>query len=109
MNKVGGNKISGDNLMAIFVQVTHGDSPVINANIEVNITVRMNNGSVGRVNNLTMLDNGYGEPDTVAHDGIYSGYVTQYPGPGRYSVQVQVDDNRGQAVMLEASEANTVA
>ena len=43
----------------------------------------------------------------MAHDGIYSGYVTQYPGPGRYSVQVRLDDNRGQAVMLEASSEAT--
>ena len=43
-----------------FLQVTFGDSPVINADIEANITVRMNNGSVVRVNNLTLLDNGYG-------------------------------------------------
>ena len=43
-----------------FFQVTFGDSPVINADIEANITVRMNNGSVVRVNNLTLLDNGYG-------------------------------------------------
>ena len=43
-----------------MLQVTHGDSPVINALIAVNITVRMNNGSVALANNLTMLDNGYG-------------------------------------------------
>ena len=42
------------------MQVTYGDSPVLYANIQVNITVQMNNGSVARVNNLTMLDNGYG-------------------------------------------------
>ena len=50
-----------------MLQVTHGDSPVINANIEVNITVRMNNGSVARVNNLTMLDNGYGGKCHLSH------------------------------------------
>ena len=47
-------------LIHYFLQVTFGDSPVINADIEANITVRMNNGSVVRVNNLTLLDNGYG-------------------------------------------------
>ena len=50
-----------------MLQVTHGDSPVINANIEVNITVRINNGSVARVNNLTMLDNGYGGKCHLSH------------------------------------------
>ena len=50
-----------------MLQVTYGDSPVINANIEVNITVRMNNGSVARVNNLTMLDNGYGGKCHLSH------------------------------------------
>ena len=50
-----------------FLQVTFGDSPVINANIEVNITVRLNNGSVARVNNLTMLDNGYGGKCHLSH------------------------------------------
>ena len=50
-----------------MLQVTHGDSPVINAHIEVNITVRMNNGSLVRVNNLTMLDNGYGGKCHLSH------------------------------------------
>ena len=44
----------------LLYQVTYGDNPVVAADIEVNITVEMTNGSVVRVNNLTMLDNGYG-------------------------------------------------
>ena len=36
----------------------------------------------------------------MAYDGIYSGFVTQYPGPGRYSVSVRVTDNSGAAARL---------
>ena len=43
-----------------IVQVTRGGSPVVEADIEVNITVRLENGSTARVDNITMVDNGYG-------------------------------------------------
>ena len=33
---------------------------MVEADIEVNITVRLENGSTARVDNITMVDNGYG-------------------------------------------------
>ena len=53
-----------------IAQVTRGGSPVVRAELEVNITVRLENGSTARVDNLTMLDNGYGgECQRVASTG----------------------------------------
>ena len=36
----------------------------------------------------------------MAYDGIYSGLVTQYPGPGRYEISARVADNTGGAMRL---------
>ena len=35
-------------------------------------------------------------------DGVYSRYLTQYPGPGRYSFAVTADDNDGQAFTVQS-------
>ena len=40
----------------------------------------------------------------MAYDGIYSGYLTQYYGPGRYHVSVMVTDNSGNAHVMTMSE-----
>lgn len=53
-----------------IAQVTRGGSPVVRAELEVNMTVRLENGSTARVDNLTMVDNGYGgECQRVASTG----------------------------------------
>ena len=38
----------------------------------------------------------------MAQDGIYSGYVTRYPGPGRYSVSVRAGAGAGTSVVTAA-------
>ena len=40
----------------------------------------------------------------MAYDGIYSGFVTQYPGPGRYAISVRVTDNTGGAKRLTRAQ-----
>ena len=42
--------------------MTHGDSPVLNAAVKMDIKVEMNNGSVSAVTNSSMVlfDNGFG-------------------------------------------------
>ena len=38
-------------------------------------------------------------------DGIYSRYLTQYLGTGKYVVHVEVNDNEGQATVVDKGEA----
>ena len=49
------------------------------------------------------------EPDTVGSDGIYSGLLTSYPGPGQFSLTVRASDGAGRARVithpLEADQA----
>ena len=83
-----------------------GDSPVLNAAVKMDIQVELNNGSVLSVTNSSMalFDNGFGEPDIVGGDGIYSRHLTKYPATGRYSFTISVDDNNNQAVFVTKGE-----
>jgi len=94
--------VTPNSLLAVFVEVTHGDSPVLNAAVRMDIKVELNNGSVLSVTNSSMVlfDNGLGEPDIVGGDGVYSRYLTLYPAPGRYSFSISVDDNNDRAVFV---------
>merc|ERR1719461_2336680 len=96
------DEITHDTLLAVYVQVTLGASPVLNAAVKMDIKVELNNGSVLSVTNSSMVlfDNGLGEPDIVGGDGVYSRYLTLYPAPGRYSFSISVDDNNDRAVFV---------
>lgn len=41
------------------------------------------------------------DPDLTGGDGVYSRYLTTYPGPGRYSFTVTADDDDGQAFTVQ--------
>lgn len=96
--------VTHDTLLAVYVEVTRGDSPVLGAAVKMDIKVELNNGSVLAVTNSSMdlVDNGLGEPDIVGGDGVYSRYLTRYPAPGRYSFSIFVDDNNNQAEYVRA-------
>ena len=88
--------------MKIFVQVSAGSSPVLQARVNVLVKVHLFNGSSSEVNlePIELWDNGNGNPDLMAGDGIYSRYLTQYPGKGRYSFQAYADDNDGKVIIM---------
>jgi hypothetical protein len=44
----------------------------------------------------------------VSGDGVYSRFLTSYPGPGLYSIQVFATDGQGRAVYVSASATPTV-
>uniref|UniRef100_A0A8B9CPF5 Chloride channel accessory 2 n=1 Tax=Anser brachyrhynchus TaxID=132585 RepID=A0A8B9CPF5_9AVES len=74
--------------MVVYVQVSHGFSPVLGASVTAVISPEN-----GDPISLELLDNGAGS-DIVKNDGIYSKYLFSFPGNGRYSLKAHVQANR---------------
>ena len=81
--------------LVVYVSVYRGDMPVLGARVRVDITIT----GTDHNNTIELYDNGNGDPDITANDGVYSRYITEYPAPGRYTFTVTVDDNDNQAVV----------
>ena len=69
--------------LRVFVQVTRGSSPVLMAKVNVSVSVTRDDGVIEILDDIELLDNGNGNPDLIAGDGIYSRYLTKYPAKGR--------------------------
>ena len=83
----------------IYARLTQGDSlPVLGARVVVRVMrPGSNNGSDDTVE-LTMRDDGAGDPDVTGDDGIYSVHFSDFASvPGFYSVQVVAGHNDGLA------------
>jgi len=86
-----------NNKLIFYAKVTKGAYPVSDANVVAIVHRPRSNSSSDSVT-LTLHDNGLGDPDITAGDGIYSGYFSDFaPVPGFYSFQVSADDNKGLA------------
>merc|ERR1719330_419858 len=83
--------------IAVFAEIKKGNSPMIGALVVVDIEVENENGSLVTLSSLELGDNGLGEPDLMARDGLYSSFITEYSVTGRYSLSVRVNDNQGEA------------
>lgn len=84
-------KITGDKPLAIFASVTMGGGAVIDADVTLEVEVENENGTIFALSPFRLLDNGLGEPDIEAEDGMYSSYLTKYPSSGRYTFIVRVE------------------
>lgn len=93
--------VTSQHPLAMFVQVSRGNSPVIMARVTVTVSVSLDDGSVVNLDPIDLYDNGNGDPDLTAGDGIYSRYLVQYPASGRYSFIAQVDDNSARAYTIQ--------
>lgn len=84
---------------AIFVQVSYGDNALVGANVQVSANVELSkNGSKIFLSSMQLSDNGYGDPDLLSGDGIYTTYLTQFSHfSGRYTFDIQVTDNENRA------------
>ena len=87
--------------LKLFVQVTRGSSPVLAAQVYVSVNVQLQNGTEVELENIRLFDNGNGNPDLQSGDGVYSRYLTVYPGVGRYSFKAYVDDNEAKAYTIQ--------
>ncbi|XP_014677148.1 PREDICTED: calcium-activated chloride channel regulator 4A-like [Priapulus caudatus] len=81
------NEIKPPEKQALYVAVTKGYNPVINARVIAYI----DRPSSTTAFELVVSDNGAGA-DVNKDDGIYSAFVTDYTQDGRYSVSVTVDN-----------------
>lgn len=97
--------VTSQHPLAVYAKVIKGSSPVLNADVLLTIDVAMPNGTAGTMT-LSLLDNGNGDSDLVAGDGIYSRYLTQYRSAGRYSFSVRVTSNYGRASTIRSTRRN---
>ena len=78
--------------LIMYVSVLKGGRPVTGALVEVSVEVTSpdlspQSHSLGP---LLLQDKGDASPDLMSADGVYTRYLTQYPGPGRYVFSAQV-------------------
>ena len=95
------NLVTPDDPLKLFVQVTSGSSPVLEARVKVMVSVNLYNGSIVDLDEIELFDNANGNPDVMSGDGIYSRYLIQYPAKGRYSFSAYVDDNEAKAYTIQ--------
>ena len=114
--------VTSQHPLAVYVSVTRSGLvvPVTHATVTLTIHARLttaNNVSSVSVTSLPpiqLLDNGNGDPDMVANDGVYSRYVTRYPGVGRYTFTVTAtgggeivqEDDMGDSYSPPANKSN---
>ena len=86
--------ISLEHPFILYVEVRQGGMPVSGCRVLCDLQpVDSRTGKVGPTATLELRDNGAGDPDIEAGDGVYSKYVTRLMGPGLYRMKVQVLSN----------------
>ncbi len=94
--------VTADDPLKLMVSVKRSSSPVLEARVHVKISVVDMNGTQLELDDIELFDNGNGNPDLVAGDGIYTRYLTNYPSRGRYNFMAVVDDNDSKAYTIQA-------
>ena len=91
-------EVSADNPIVIYTELKLGQSPVVEASVTAEILAINQSGFLAPLHQIPLYDNGNGDPDLSAQDGIYSRYLTDFPGgEGRYTVNIKINDNYGKA------------
>ncbi|XP_066958487.1 calcium-activated chloride channel regulator 4-like [Macrobrachium rosenbergii] len=81
----------------IYAELKDDLVPILNARLTARIKRLGANTTGSMVFNL--FDNGFGDPDITAGDGVYSRYLPiLHGGPGNYELSVKADHNNGQAL-----------
>ena len=98
--------VTNQHPLLLFVRVMLGDSPVMDADVTVDIVVDDTvNGTQITLPPVQLFDRGGGDPDITAGDGIYSRYLTTYASTGRYSFFVTASDRKGRAFSIQKGRA----
>ncbi|XP_069823732.1 calcium-activated chloride channel regulator 1-like [Dendropsophus ebraccatus] len=87
--------------MTVFATLTKGLAPVLGANVTASIEPQN-----GNMITLQLLDNGAGA-DIIKNDGIYSKYLLDYNGNGRYNLKVRVE-SRGKATKASVPKSRAL-
>ena len=91
-------EVSADNPVMIFTELKLGQAPIVEASVTAEILAINQSGFLAPLHQIPLYDNGNGDPDLSAQDGIYSRYLTDFPGgEGRYTVNIKIHDNYGKA------------
>lgn len=73
--------------LAIYAEVFVDEyQPVVNARVTATVVFRPENGMASSEVNVSLIDNGSGDPDLTLNDGVYSGYLTFPVDKGTYQV-----------------------
>ena len=84
--------------IVLYAEVKLGHAPIVGANVVAEIHAINQTGHIIPSFDILLLDSGNGDPDLRSQDGIYSRYLTTFPGgEGRYTINLRVDDNHGKA------------
>ena len=84
--------------LALYLRVGKGGRPVLGARVTIQAKLVNDNGTVEELTAFNLEDGGEGEPDLMAEDGVYSGFLGEYPGVGRYTFTALVEGG-GKAVL----------
>ncbi|XP_035223917.1 calcium-activated chloride channel regulator 1-like isoform X7 [Stegodyphus dumicola] len=76
----------------IYAQIMCGGQPVQSAGVKAEVIRPSGHKSI-----LDLLDDGLGDPDITANDGVYSRYFTDFDDKGEYKVTVTATDNNRHA------------
>ena len=92
-------RVSEDTALILYASVTHRISglPVLRARVTAHCKVANTEAGLKTCEDIELLDNGSGDPDITADDGVYSRYMIQYPGEGRYEFSVSANDDNNEA------------
>ena len=92
-----------DKPVILYARLTRGEeAPVLRAGLKATV---YRPGVQGPVE-VILRDDGTGDPDVTAGDGIYSAYFTEFARvPGFYSVHVSADHNQGVALTAGTDKA----
>ncbi|CAB4064686.1 CLCA3_4 [Lepeophtheirus salmonis] len=99
------DKVTDKHPLSIYVRLTHGFRPVANAKVTCQISIMQDVGSLKIVESevFELFDTGNGDPDIIMNDGIYSRYVTEYHGTGRYQFSIYVENSSKNAFVIKNS------
>ena len=91
--------VTEDTPLILYASVSHRTSglPVLRARVTAHCAVAPRSGELKTCEDIQLLDNGAGDPDITADDGVYSRYMIKYPGEGRYEFTVTASDNNNEA------------
>ena len=85
--------------LRVTVRLERGGRPVLRARVELIVSLRSSN-MTQVMRPVQMRDDGSGDPDLVADDGLYSRYLVEYGNrPGVISLGVRVSDGDNSAVV----------
>ena len=92
-------RVSEDSPLILYASVTHRMSglPVLRARVTAHCKVTNMEAVLRTCEDIELLDNGSGDPDITADDGVYSRYMIRYPGEGRYEFRVTASDHNNEA------------